>query len=69
VKPEERTQDFYEGAKSPTNSKDIQVGAATVVYGWAGGISAWRIPGGGYTTDRKTASSIAYEIDRLMSRR
>jgi len=57
-----------EANKRPGHSRDINMGNATVLYGWTSdGRQGWRLIGGGVTADYMTAVRHAVEIDRLIA--
>lgn len=67
--PSERNPAFYESLKSPTRSRDIQIGMATVPWGWThDGREGWRLPGGAVVSDKRTATHAAELINREIKR-
>lgn len=48
--------------------RDINVGSATVPYGWTERGEGWRLPGGVITQDKRLAERAATIINREISR-
>lgn len=57
-----------EEVKSPSNSRDIHCGAATVLYGWTRQGEGWAIPGGVMIRDPELAMRAAKIINAEIER-